>query len=62
MHILVIGSGGREHTLAWKLTQSSRASRLTVAPGNGALPPSPKTCPSPPTMFRRWSPLPGGKR
>ncbi len=35
MHILVIGSGGREHTLAWKLAQSSRVTRLTVAPGNG---------------------------
>ncbi|MCP4542780.1 MAG: phosphoribosylamine--glycine ligase [Chloroflexi bacterium] len=35
MHILVIGSGGREHTLAWKLAQSSHTSRLTVTPGNG---------------------------
>lgn len=35
MKILVIGSGGREHALAWKLAQSSRATRVFVAPGNG---------------------------
>ncbi|MHB1085105.1 MAG: phosphoribosylamine--glycine ligase [Thiobacillus sp.] len=35
MKILVIGSGGREHALAWKLTQSPRVSQVYVAPGNG---------------------------
>lgn len=35
MRILVIGSGGREHALAWKLAQSPRAERVYVAPGNG---------------------------
>ena len=35
MKILVIGSGGREHALVWKLAQSSRVSRVYVAPGNG---------------------------
>ena len=34
MHILLIGSGGREHALAWKLARSARTSRLSVAPGN----------------------------
>ena len=34
MHILVIGSGGREHALAWKLAQSSRSRRVFAAPGN----------------------------
>ena len=34
MKILVIGSGGREHALAWKLAQSSRCTRLYAAPGN----------------------------
>jgi phosphoribosylamine--glycine ligase len=34
MHILVVGSGGREHALAWKLAQSSRTDRIFVAPGN----------------------------
>ncbi|OZA21898.1 MAG: phosphoribosylamine--glycine ligase [Hydrogenophilales bacterium 17-61-9] len=35
MKILVIGSGGREHALAWKLAQSDRVSLVFVAPGNG---------------------------
>jgi phosphoribosylamine--glycine ligase len=35
MKILVIGSGGREHALAWKLRQSSHAERIFCAPGNG---------------------------
>ena len=34
MNILLIGSGGREHALAWKLAQSPRADRVFVAPGN----------------------------
>ncbi len=34
MKILVIGSGGREHALAWRLTQSPKVSRVFVAPGN----------------------------
>ena len=35
MKLLVIGSGGREHALAWRLLQSSRVSHVYVAPGNG---------------------------
>ncbi len=35
MRILVIGSGGREHALAWKLAQSPRVTDVFVAPGNG---------------------------
>ena len=35
MKILVVGSGGREHTLAWKFAQSSKVQQVFVAPGNG---------------------------
>ena len=34
MTILLLGSGGREHALAWKILQSSKTSKLFVAPGN----------------------------
>ncbi|MGB3455930.1 MAG: phosphoribosylamine--glycine ligase [Litorimonas sp.] len=37
MKILLIGSGGREHALAWKLSQSERVTELTVAPGNAGI-------------------------
>lgn len=35
MKILVIGGGGREHALAWKLAESPKATKVYVAPGNG---------------------------
>jgi phosphoribosylamine--glycine ligase len=35
MKLLVIGAGGREHALAWKLAQSPKVSQVFVAPGNG---------------------------
>ena len=35
MKVLVIGGGGREHALAWKLRQSPRVAQVFVAPGNG---------------------------
>ena len=35
MKLLVIGSGGREHALAWRLAQSPRVHKVYVAPGNG---------------------------
>ncbi|UTW64063.1 phosphoribosylamine--glycine ligase [bacterium SCSIO 12741] len=35
MNVLLIGSGGREYTLAWKLAQSSKLGQLYIAPGNG---------------------------
>ena len=33
--ILIVGSGGREHALAWKLSQSPIVDRIFVCPGNG---------------------------
>ena len=35
MKLLVIGSGGREHAIAWRLAQGSRVQKVFVAPGNG---------------------------
>ncbi|MBQ22892.1 MAG: phosphoribosylamine--glycine ligase, partial [Flavobacteriales bacterium] len=34
MNILVIGSGGREHTFCWKIAQSPKCEKLYAAPGN----------------------------
>jgi len=35
MKILIIGGGGREHALAWKVAQNDRVTDVYVAPGNG---------------------------
>jgi len=37
MKILIIGSGGREHALAWKIAQSPKCEKLYAAPGNGGI-------------------------
>jgi phosphoribosylamine---glycine ligase len=34
MNLLILGSGGREHALTWKLAQSKKVSKIFVAPGN----------------------------
>jgi phosphoribosylamine--glycine ligase len=35
MNVLILGSGGREHTIAWKINQSPQINNLLIAPGNG---------------------------
>lgn len=42
MKVLVVGGGGREHALAWRLSQSARVSKVYVAPGNGGTALEPK--------------------
>ncbi|WP_096201814.1 phosphoribosylamine--glycine ligase [Bacillus sp. FJAT-45350] len=37
MKVLVVGSGGREHTIAWKIAQSKKVSEVFVAPGNDGM-------------------------
>lgn len=58
MRVLVIGGGGREHALAWKLAQSPRVQQVFVAPGNGgtALDPRLVNLPlSDVTQLRDWA-------
>lgn len=42
MNVLVVGAGGREHALAWKVAQSPRVSKVFVAPGNAGTAADPK--------------------
>ena len=34
MNVLILGSGGREHAMAWKIAQSNLLNKLYIAPGN----------------------------
>ena len=43
MKVLIIGSGGREHAMAWKVAQSGRVARVFVAPGNAGTALEPRT-------------------
>jgi phosphoribosylamine--glycine ligase/phosphoribosylformylglycinamidine cyclo-ligase len=43
IRILLLGSGGREHALVWKLAQSNLVDRIYVCPGNGGTSGEPKT-------------------
>lgn len=51
MNVLVVGSGGREHALAWKLAQSPRAERVFVAPGNAGTAVDAENVPIDPMQF-----------
>ena len=42
MKVLIIGSGGREHALAWKVAQSNQVEKIFVAPGNAGTAQEPK--------------------
>ena len=37
MKVLVVGGGGREHTIVWKISQSDKVSKIYCAPGNGGI-------------------------
>jgi phosphoribosylamine--glycine ligase len=50
MKILVVGSGGREHAMAWKLAQPERVTKVWVAPGNGGTAVEPKCENAPPGL------------
>jgi phosphoribosylamine---glycine ligase len=54
MKLLVIGSGGREHAIAWKLSQSSKVQQVYVCPGNGGTASDPQLCNIP---FHGWQAL-----
>ena len=37
MKVLIVGSGGREHTIAWKVAQSKKVDKIYCAPGNAGI-------------------------
>jgi len=51
MNVLVLGSGGREHALSWKIAQSSQLNQLFIAPGNAGTMQVGKNVPIEPTDF-----------
>jgi phosphoribosylamine--glycine ligase len=53
MNVLVIGNGGREHALAWKISKSSRVARVFVAPGNAGTAQDAENVDISPTDFAR---------
>ncbi len=52
MNILILGSGGREHALAWKLAQSPKAEQIYIAPGNAGTALTGTNVPINPTDFK----------
>lgn len=56
MKVMVVGSGGREHALAWKLAQSPKVERVYVSPGNGGTALEPKCVNAPASLGDPCSP------
>jgi len=54
MKILILGSGGREHALAWAVKRSQRVSEVVCAPGNGGIARLRVACRLIWPMWRRW--------
>ena len=52
MNLLLLGGGGREHALAWKISQSEKCSALFIAPGNAGTSAFGKNLPVEPTDFQ----------
>lgn len=62
MKIMVIGSGGREHALAWRLAQSPRSTKVFVAPGNAGTTLDSDLHSVPLTTISEWIALPKAKK
>jgi phosphoribosylamine--glycine ligase len=58
MKILIVGGGGREHAIAWKLRQSPKVDQLFCAPGNAGIAQIATCVPIRPPMWRPWCSLP----
>ncbi|XLM21129.1 phosphoribosylamine--glycine ligase, partial [Chromobacterium piscinae] len=54
MKVLVIGSGGREHALAWRIAKSKRVSKVFVAPGNAGTALDPNLTNVPANSVAEW--------
>src|ERR1017187_777540 len=60
MKILVLGSGGREHAIVWKLRQSPRVKSFTALPETAALQPTPNVSPRTSKAWIPWCSLQAG--
>ena len=54
MKVIIVGGGGREHTLAWKLSQSPDVAEVVCAPGNAGTAQVGRNAPSAPKTSRAY--------